>query len=79
MNAEVAVFAGVRGPPRTFTYAVPDGLVLQPGHLVRVALGRRSAAGIVVAIDVPSPAAALRSWCPAATRAHTPSTGTGAP
>ena len=25
-TAEVAVFAGVRGPARTFTYSVPDGL-----------------------------------------------------
>ncbi len=60
MNAEVAVFAGLRGPARTFTYAVPDGLALEPGHLVRVELGPRVAAGVVVAVDVPAPAAELR-------------------
>lgn len=59
-TAEVAVFAGVRGPARTFTYGVPDGLALEPGHLVRVALGPRAAAGVVVAVDVPAPAAELR-------------------
>jgi hypothetical protein len=29
-TAEVAVFAGVRGPARTFSYLVPDGLELLP-------------------------------------------------
>ena len=52
-TAEVAVFAGVRGPARTFTYSVPDGLVLEPGHLVRVGFGPRSVAGVVVRLDVP--------------------------
>ena len=44
-TAEVAVFAGVRGPARTFTYGIPDGLDLVPGHLVRVGFGPRSVAG----------------------------------
>ncbi|HEV8230101.1 MAG TPA: primosomal protein N' [Candidatus Limnocylindria bacterium] len=52
-TAEVAVFAGLRGPARTFTYAVPDGLTLHPGHLVRVGFGPRSAAGVVVRLDAP--------------------------
>ncbi len=60
MNAEVAVFAGLRGPARTFTYSVPDGLAVEPGHLVRVALGPRAAAGVVIAVGVPSPHADLR-------------------
>jgi len=52
-TAEVAVFAGVRGPARTFTYAVPEGLALVPGHLVRVGFGPRSVAGVVVRLDAP--------------------------
>ena len=50
-TAEVAVFAGIRGPARTFSYLVPDGLELLPGHLVRVGLGRRAVPGVVVALD----------------------------
>ncbi len=52
-TAQVAVFAGLRGPPRTFTYGVPDGLPLVPGHLVRVGFGTRSVSGVVTALDVP--------------------------
>jgi primosomal protein N' (replication factor Y) len=52
-TAEVAVFAGVRGPARTFTYSVPEGLTLEPGHLVRVGFGPRSVAGVVIRHDVP--------------------------
>lgn len=52
-TAEVAVFAGLRGPARTFTYSVPEGLVLGPGHLVRVGFGPRSVAGVVVRLDAP--------------------------
>ncbi len=51
-TAQVAVFAGLRGPARTFTYGVPDAIDVAPGHLVRIGLGARSAAGIVVARDV---------------------------
>jgi primosomal protein N' (replication factor Y) len=50
-TAEVAVFAGVRGPTRTFSYLVPEGLDLLPGHLVRVGLGRRAVPGVVVSLD----------------------------
>jgi primosomal protein N' (replication factor Y) len=50
-TVEVAVFAGVRGPARTFSYLVPDGLDLLPGHLVRVGLGRRAVPGVVVSLD----------------------------
>lgn len=52
-TAQVAVFASLRGPARTFTYRIPDGLDLVPGHLVRVGVGPRAAAGVVVALDVP--------------------------
>ena len=47
------MFAGIRGPARTFTYGVPAGLELLPGHLVRVGFGPRSVAGVVTALDVP--------------------------
>lgn len=57
---EVAVFAGLRGPARTFTYAVPERLALAPGHLVRVPLGPRRAGGVVVALGVPPPAGRVR-------------------
>ncbi len=53
-TAEVAVFAGLRGPARTFTYRVPDGLGVRLGHLVRAGFGPRAVHGVVVAVDVPS-------------------------
>jgi primosomal protein N' (replication factor Y) (superfamily II helicase) len=53
-TAEVAVFAGLRGPARTFTYRVPDGLDVRLGHLVRAGFGARAVHGVVVALDVPS-------------------------
>jgi len=59
-NAEVAVFGGQGGPARTFTYSVPEGVAVAPGHLVRVALGTRVSAGVVVATDVPAPPGTLR-------------------
>ena len=59
-RAEVAVFAGLRGPARTFSYAVPDGLDLQLGHLVRIGFGPRAVQGVVVGLDPPMPDAVLR-------------------
>ena len=53
-TAEVAVFAGLRGPARTFTYRVPDGLDVRLGHLVRAGFGSRAVHGVVVALDVPA-------------------------
>src|SRR3954470_9192184 len=50
-TAEVAVFAGVRGPARTFSYLVPEGLELLPGHLVRVGLGTRAVPGVVMSLN----------------------------
>lgn len=60
-TAEIAVFAGLRGPARTFTYAVPEGVELASGHLVRVPLGTLSGRGVVVALEVPAPAGRLRA------------------
>lgn len=59
-RAEVAVFAGLRGPARTFTYAVPEGLALEEGHLVRIGFGARAVQGVVVGLDPPAPEAALK-------------------
>jgi len=59
-TAEVAVFAGVRGPARTFSYLVPDGLELLPGHLVRVGLGTRAVPGVVMSLDGTTAARALK-------------------
>ena len=59
-TAEVAVFGGQGGPARTFTYAVPGGVEVALGHLVRVPLGPRRSAGVVIATDVPPPGGALR-------------------
>ncbi|MGH2471756.1 MAG: hypothetical protein ACRDG6_05055, partial [Candidatus Limnocylindria bacterium] len=59
-TAEVAVFAGVRGPARTFSYLVPDGLDLVPGHLVRVGLGKRAVPGVVMSLDGPAAGRELR-------------------
>ena len=59
-RAEVAVFAGLRGPARTFTYSVPDGLVVDPGHLVRIGFGLRAVQGVVVALDPPAPDVPLK-------------------
>ena len=53
-TAEVAVFAGLRGPPRTFTYSVPDGLEVRVGHLVRAGLGARAVHGVVVGVGQPA-------------------------
>src|SRR5881628_3407249 len=50
-TAEVAVFAGLRGPARTFTYRVPAEIDVAPGHLVHVALGARAVPGVVIALD----------------------------
>ncbi|HUQ17842.1 MAG TPA: primosomal protein N' [Candidatus Saccharimonadales bacterium] len=59
-RAEVAVFAGLRGPAHTFTYAVPAGLELLPGQLVRIGFGARAVQGVVVTVDPPAPEAALK-------------------
>ena len=53
-TAEVAVFAGLRGPARTFTYRIPDGLDVRLGHLVRAGLGARAVHGVVVGLDAPA-------------------------
>ncbi|HEV2251078.1 MAG TPA: primosomal protein N' [Candidatus Limnocylindria bacterium] len=53
-TADVAVFAGLRGPARTFTYRVPPGLDVRLGHLVCAGFGARAVHGVVVGLDVPT-------------------------
>ncbi|MGH2930607.1 MAG: DEAD/DEAH box helicase, partial [Solirubrobacteraceae bacterium] len=48
--AEVAVEAGRSIDRETYSYAVPDGMTLEPGHRVWVPFGRRESAGYVVAL-----------------------------
>ena len=47
--AEVAVDAPA-GHARTFSYSVPDGLDVRPGHLVRVPFGPRLLPGVVFSL-----------------------------
>jgi primosomal protein N' (replication factor Y) (superfamily II helicase) len=55
LYAEVAVEAA-RGLGReTYTYAVPDGLDVVPGHRVTVPFGRRSTYGFVVSLGTEDP------------------------
>jgi len=49
MYAEVAVNFPV-AQPRTFSYAIPQGLVLEPGHAVWVPFGPRLVQGIVFGV-----------------------------
>ena len=48
--ADVVVDVTTTHPDNTFTYAVPEGLALRRGHLVRVPFGRRPAQGVVAAL-----------------------------
>ena len=47
--AEVAVDSPA-APGRTFSYSIPDGLRVGPGHLVRVPFGRRTLGGLVMSL-----------------------------
>ena len=60
LYAEVAVEAA-RGLGReTYTYAVPDGLEVVPGHRVTVPFGRRSTYGFVVSLGTEEPAVEVK-------------------
>lgn len=48
--AEVAVDAQA-GWERTFTYSIPDGMSVRPGHLVRVPFGPRTLQGVVFSLS----------------------------
>ena len=55
LYAEVAVEAGRAMDRETYTYAVPPGVEVVPGHRVWVPFGRRSSAGYVVALGTDDP------------------------
>jgi primosomal protein N' (replication factor Y) len=55
LYAEVAVEAARGSSRETFTYAVPDGLEVVPGHRVTVPFGRRSTYGFVISLDTEEP------------------------
>ena len=52
--AEVAVDAPT-GYDRTFTYSIPTGLTISPGHLVQVPFGPRVLPGVVFGLSNESP------------------------
>ncbi|HEY3080726.1 MAG TPA: hypothetical protein VGM69_12595, partial [Chloroflexota bacterium] len=53
--ALVAVWLGGEGPGASFHYHLPDGLSVEPGHLVIVPLGNRRAQGLVVGLAAHAP------------------------
>jgi len=55
LYAEVAVEAARGSGRETYTYAVPDGVDVVPGHRVTVPFGRRSTYGFVVSLGTEDP------------------------
>jgi primosomal protein N' (replication factor Y) (superfamily II helicase) len=55
LYAEIAVEAGHSPDRETYTYAVPPGMEIVPGHRVWVPFGRRSSTGYVVALGAADP------------------------
>jgi primosomal protein N' (replication factor Y) len=55
LYAEVAVEAARGSGRETYTYAVPDGVDVVPGHRVTVSFGRRSTYGFVVSLGTEDP------------------------
>ena len=63
--AEVAVEAGRALGRETFTYSVPKGVDVVPGHRVTVPFGRRTTYGFVVSVDTVDPGVetkAIAGW-----------------
>ncbi|HKF77964.1 MAG TPA: primosomal protein N' [Candidatus Dormibacteraeota bacterium] len=60
LYAEVAVEAGRALDRDTYTYLVPGGMDLVPGHRVWVPFGRRSSAGYVTALHADDPGIEVR-------------------
>ena len=56
LYAEVAVEAARGSSRETYTYQVPEGIDLVPGHRVTVPFGRRSTYGFVVSLGTEEPA-----------------------
>jgi primosomal protein N' (replication factor Y) len=61
LYAEVAVEASRGSGRETYTYAVPDGLDVVPGHRVTVPFGRRSTYGFVVSLGTQDPGVEVKS------------------
>jgi primosomal protein N' (replication factor Y) len=57
--AEVAVDAPA-GRERTFTYSIPEGMSVRPGHLVRVPFGPRTLQGVVFSLSPTSQVPKIR-------------------
>ena len=55
LYAEVAVEAGRSLDRETYSYQVPDGMELVPGHRVTVPFGRRTSFGFVVSLSTDDP------------------------
>jgi primosomal protein N' (replication factor Y) len=55
LYAEVAVEAGRTLERETYTYSVPEGVEVVPGHRVWVPFGRRASAGYVMALHADDP------------------------
>ena len=55
LYAEVAVEAGRSLDRETYSYQVPDGMDVRPGHRVTVPFGRRASYGFVVSVGTEDP------------------------
>jgi primosomal protein N' (replication factor Y) len=61
LYAEVAVEAARGSGRETYSYAVPDGVDVVPGHRVTVPFGRRSTYGFVVSLGTENPGVEVKS------------------
>jgi primosomal protein N' (replication factor Y) (superfamily II helicase) len=61
LYAEVAVEAARGSGRETYTYSVPEGMDVVPGHRVTVPFGRRSTYGFVVSLGTEEPAVAVKA------------------
>ncbi len=61
LYAEVAVEAARGSGRETYTYAVPDGVEVVPGHRVTVPFGRRSTYGFVVSLGTEDPGVEVKA------------------
>ena len=60
LYAEVAVEAARGSGRETYTYSVPDGVDVVPGHRVTVPFGRRSTYGFVVSLGTEDPGVGVK-------------------
>jgi primosomal protein N' (replication factor Y) len=67
LYAEVAVEAARGSGRETYTYGVPDGVDVVPGHRVTVPFGRRSTYGFVVSLGIDDPGVEVKPIATAGT------------